>query len=306
VAYLEEGTEEGQVFIHLDSPTADPVDPNPFSATTGQHVIDAGTNSNFLVVDRVKAEWKPTAGAGDPAGIKAISAAGNAALRIEADDNDRSFQVVQSTSTNTRVTGYDFELDEFGETNIGSGVTKLIIRTNDVEADEHWSTNPIPENPGTLVDVPFLVEGVDLTVDTGEGFNYGLAVVEPTADETVIPLFEVKLLGEAEIKGESTIGLFTVDGTASFLNTAVDPPENDFHTVDEFEVSAQQVEDATGSVTIGTDITVTALNSSRIGDFFIDSEGTFILDEDASLLTLKSLFIEKDSTAPEGHPRLSG
>jgi hypothetical protein len=137
-------------------------------------------------------------------------------------------------------------------------------------------------------------------IDDLQVFNYGLAVVEATADETDIPLFEVKFLGEASIEGESTIGLFTVDGIASFSNTAVDPPVDNFHTVDEFQVSAQQVQNATGSVSIGSNTNVTALSSSRIGDFFIDSEATFILDEDASLLAIKSLFIEKDSTAPEG------
>jgi hypothetical protein len=61
-AYLKEGQEQGQVTVHLDSPT------NPAAFTffeqTGQHVINAGQNADFLFVDQVRPHWKPQAAGG--------------------------------------------------------------------------------------------------------------------------------------------------------------------------------------------------------------------------------------------------
>jgi hypothetical protein len=53
-----------------------------------------------------------------------------------------------------------------GDTNLGDGVSDLIIRTNDVQAEHHWPDDP---NPGSLVSVPRLAEGIHLTVDSGLG-----------------------------------------------------------------------------------------------------------------------------------------
>lgn len=136
--------------------------------------------------------------------------------------------------------------------------------------------------------------------------NWGLAKVLETAHGTDIPIFSVDVFGRASIEGRSTIGLFTVDGVVDFTSTSAPS------TVDKFEVSAQQVQNATGTVTIKTGADVTALTSpltrSRIGALNILVDGTFTLQQrpqppttgNARKLIVKSLFIEKDPTEPMG------
>jgi hypothetical protein len=80
-------------------------------------------------VDQVRPHWKPHAGVGQPAGIKVISDAGGATLRIEGNlmlgdppvayEGIRRFEVQQSTATNTRINALDINTQVDGDTNLG-------------------------------------------------------------------------------------------------------------------------------------------------------------------------------------------
>ena len=116
------------MIVRLDSPTADPVSPPPF---TGQHVIDAGENEDFLFVDQVMADWKPTP-AGGVEGIKVIGT--DSTLMIDAEEHDDDTNISANGSV---VLIEDASLND-GRSELGTGVSTLIIRTNDVDADDFY------------------------------------------------------------------------------------------------------------------------------------------------------------------------
>jgi hypothetical protein len=122
-AYLQRlpAGDPGQIIVRLDSPTGSIG--HTFTATSGQHVINAGENEEFLFVDQVPAVWKPTAFGGDPRGIKVLSDAGDATLKIDASafDDDRSFAVTQSSSTNTTIQVFEIDTLTTGNTHMGEG-----------------------------------------------------------------------------------------------------------------------------------------------------------------------------------------
>jgi hypothetical protein len=77
----------GKVEVHLDSLAAAPVSPNPFDNVDGTDVIDCGSNTNFLFVDRVPAAQKPGADGDGDSGINVLGG-NNGTLEVDAGEND--------------------------------------------------------------------------------------------------------------------------------------------------------------------------------------------------------------------------
>ena len=84
-----------EVDVHLDSPTG--TIGHTFSNTTGQDIVDCGSNTNFLFVDQVPAALKPTTD-GTNDGIKVQGGSGDT-LEIDAGIDDTYIQLTSSTST---------------------------------------------------------------------------------------------------------------------------------------------------------------------------------------------------------------
>ena len=166
----------GEVDVRLDSATATPVSPGPFAGhTTGLDLIIAPSGvSNFLFFDRVPAAFKPFTAGGSSGGIQVQADSGsNATLRMETketNNDDRLFSITSSTTSDTIVRTTDVAFNE-GDAHIGTGVTNLVIRTNDFDSPSGYWPPSSPSNfdPGSSVSVSTLAEGIHLTVDTGDG-----------------------------------------------------------------------------------------------------------------------------------------
>jgi hypothetical protein len=96
------------------------------------------------------------------------------------------------------------------------------------------------------------------TVDDLDEFEYGFAFVQSTADGTQVPLWNVSANSAASIEGDSTIGTFTVDGVATFVDTS-NPS-----TVDKFDVGGD-FGSANGVVNVMTGANVTILAATSTG-----------------------------------------
>jgi hypothetical protein len=167
-ASLEPGQLRGQVNVWLNTNDRTRGPDHTFTNTTGMDVIDAGNLTNFTFIDRVHAVDKPRSDGHD--GTKVQGGSGNT-LRIEAGDNDTWIRVIESNSTNTVVEVIDHLTTPsvpFAHSRTGSGISNLVIRTNDVPVT-HFRGDTIAGSEGTDVDVPNLYSAVDLVVDTGDG-----------------------------------------------------------------------------------------------------------------------------------------
>jgi hypothetical protein len=163
------GSLAGQIRVRLGSPTATPS--FTFTNTDGLDIIDAGTNTDFLFVDQVPAALKPTTLLPGPGGIWVQAEEdSNATLRIDTgqtNDDDRSYSITQRSTTSTRVRITDVTLT-IGDAHIGTGVTNLVIRTNDFdEPTGYWPPSSGNADPGSAVNVTTLAQGINLTVNTG-------------------------------------------------------------------------------------------------------------------------------------------
>jgi hypothetical protein len=167
-AILTPGQFLGQIDVFLNTNSTET--PNhSFTNTAGLDIIDSGNLANFTFIDRVPAAFKPDEGAPAIGGIKVVSDVGNATLRIEGTEEDRSYSVTSSTSTNSVIRTIDMALEE-GHAQIGQGVTNLVIEPHPVASPTgHWPPSGSNLDPGNLVNVPHLDAGIELTVDTSTG-----------------------------------------------------------------------------------------------------------------------------------------
>jgi hypothetical protein len=191
-ARLEAGSTSGQVRVFLNTNTT-PTPDHLFSNTTGQDLILLGSLTNFTVIDKVTAKDKPGADAQGDKGVKVQGGGGGATLVLDASGrdgsndpthpNDTLIQVlnndhieVTDRSTSTVVDGFSY---------FGSGVSHLVIKTNNVDAvaarlpvdteepinyfdgfDDKSNGNFV-SGEGTNVFINGLTSGIDVLVDTG-------------------------------------------------------------------------------------------------------------------------------------------
>jgi hypothetical protein len=299
-AFLTPNATQHRVDVRLDS-SSNPVS-YTFNNTTGMDIIDAGSNSSFLFVDQVHAVDKPTTDGTDD-GIKVQGASGGT-LRVEAGDDD-TYVEAQTASGNTVVTVLDAN-SFIGRSRLGSGITNLTLRTNDVAASDYRSN----AGDGTLVNVSNLGSGIHLTVDTGEG-TYDQLVLgynNDVAEQAVVKtgaghdLIQVQLSSGVHATDAivdfvyaGTLGLgneldVASEGTARLANA----PGTGAHTiyVDEVVVSGYafnergtlSVEDTSvigdldvtqhGDATAAADTTVTTIEVASGGSASIESPST--------------------------------
>ena len=146
------------------------------------------------------------------------------------------------------------------------------------------------------------------TIDDLDVFSGGRAVVEPAADGTSIPLFDIEELGSASIDGNSTIGILTNEGDLHFTHQAtqtIGPT-----TVDQFKIGAgTTLPTSSGNVVIDTDADVTILapttghSPSRIGDLRINQGALLTVASHTNgprVLGVGTVFIEKTYMTPMG------
>ena len=147
------------------------------------------------------------------------------------------------------------------------------------------------------------------TIDDLDVFSGGRAVVEPDADGTSIPLFDIEELGSASIDGNSTIGILTNEGDLRFTHQAtqtIGPT-----TVDQFKIGAgTTLPTSSGNVVIDTNADVTILapttghSPSHIGDLRINQGALLTLashptNQSARVLGVGTIFMEKTNSSPE-------
>jgi hypothetical protein len=136
------------------------------------------------------------------------------------------------------------------------------------------------------------------TIDDLDEFDNGLAFVQPTADGTQVPLWNVSANSSASIEGDSTIGTFTVDGVATFVDTSNPSTVNKFDVGGDFGTANGVVKVMTGAAVTILAATSTGSPSSRIAN--LEFPVVFPATTNTGKLTLQP----KSSTPSSSVPRV--
>jgi hypothetical protein len=175
VYLVKDQANPGRIAVHLDSLANPEVSPPAFTNTTGQDVIDCGTNTTFTFVDQVPAAFKPDGG------IK-VQGGTTTKLRIESGPTD---QDIRTTDADTIVTtdGPHTGID------VANSVSAVELIVNDAgEA----AVNVVPDNNYDWTKALFIETGAGtgdtITIGGASGSDVSNVTVHTGAGDDVVTL----------------------------------------------------------------------------------------------------------------------